>query len=58
MKDMSQGLPTVDHQATGSFTRPIVLPHYSCLPLLNTVMLMAIVVICTVELFVLTLIIR
>lgn len=56
MTDLSQGLPTVHHHANGSFTIPIVLPYYSDLLELNIRMLIALVVICTVELFVLTLI--
>ena len=56
--DLSRGYPTVGHHANGSFTISIVLPHYEPYPLLNTVMLIAIVVICTLQLFVLTLIIR
>ena len=58
MWDLSQGYPTVSHHANGSFTNPIVQPHYEPYPHLNTVMLIAIVVICTLQLFVLTLIIR
>jgi hypothetical protein len=56
MTDLGRGYPTVDHHANGSFTIPVVLPYYSLLHDLNIHMLIALVVICTVELFVLTLI--
>ena len=54
--DLSQGYPTVSHHSNGFFTRSIVLPHYEPCPHLNTVMLIAIVTICTLQLFLLTLI--
>lgn len=54
--DLSQGLPTVVHHANRSSTVSIVWPYYSLLYDLNIIMLIAFVVICTVELFVLTLI--
>ena len=50
--------PTVAHHANGSPTTFIVLPLYHTLYLVNRVMLIAIVTICTLQLFVLTLIIR
>ncbi len=56
MTDLSQGLPTVGHHAKGFLTLSIVLPYYYCLQELNIRMLIAIVTICTLELFLLTLI--
>ena len=54
--DLSWCYPTVGHHAKGFRTLSIVLPHYEPYPLLNTVMLIAIVTICTLQLFLLTLI--
>ena len=56
MTDLSQSATTVGHHAKGFLTLSIVLPYYSVLHDLNIIMLIAFVVICTVELFVLTLI--
>jgi len=53
-KDLSQGDPTVAHHANGFPTIPIVLPLYSTLDSVNNVMLIAIVTICTLQLFFLT----
>ena len=56
--DLSQATPTVDHHAKGFPTLCIVLPYYEPYLHLNTFMLTVIclVTICTLELFVLTLI--
>ena len=56
--DLSQGYPTVCHHANRSLTVSIVLPYYEPYLHLNTFMLTVIclVTICTLELFVLTLI--
>ena len=54
--DLSWGYPTISHHSNGFFTISIVLLHYEPYPLLNTVMLIAIVTICTLQLFLLTLI--
>jgi len=54
--DLSQDYPTVDHHAKGFRTLSIVLPYYSAYYHLNIIMLIAIVTICTLQLFVLTLI--
>ena len=56
--DLSQGYPTLCHHSNGSFTISIVLPYYSDLLDLNIIMLIAIVTICTLQLFFLTFIIR
>ena len=54
--DLSQATPTALHHANRSSTVLIVLPYYSDLYDLNIIMLIAIVTICTLQLFVLTLI--
>jgi hypothetical protein len=54
--DLSFSYPTVSHHMNGFFTISIVLPYYSCLQELNIRMLIAIVTICTLQLFLLTLI--
>jgi len=57
--DLSQGRPTIYHPSNGFPTISIVLPLYSTLDSVNTRMLaIIIVVICTLQLFALTLIIR
>ena len=56
--DLGRGYPTVCHHAKGFLTLSIVLPYYEPYLHLNTFMLTVIclVTICTLELFVLTLI--
>ena len=58
MTDLSQGYPTALHHAEGFPTLSIVLPYYEPYLHLNTFMLTVIclVTICTLELFVITLI--
>ena len=54
--DLSQGDATVAHHANHSSMVFIVLPLYSTLDSVNKIMLIAVVAICTIELFALTLI--